>query len=419
MSTASDDQHLEQYLAGGSELTDAYAEIRESTPALPPMHLDARVLGAARQSVAPEPLAPIARRQSFSRHWALPVSLAAVVVLSVSLVVVIQPTSQTNDQRALSVPSNRTDAAPLETLSTPGPVQPDAPPPARKSSPGGSRSLAPRATLRPAAPTARTPLPAASANGSERSPAAARPGGGSSARSLRPSSAAGTAARALKDEEPPRTDARNEDPGSTVRPLNRAVIDAERARQQAQERRAKVEAEREVSQRRQEADAINAARSAREDATRQALEQTQRAEQARAEARRRLAEQASENLTRPKPGPLSESLERDKNAARGAEAAGRLVPEQARPAPGTNEADGTVEPEAAGAGAEVPAAATPAGDVASDQRRATRAYQLALEIVRDHLSRGRLDAARAALTQLQTRFPGQPVPSDIEAALAQ
>jgi hypothetical protein len=84
------DQELQRYLQDGAELSAAY---REASAELPPMHLDARVLGTARQIANQrEPIAkPQAPMAPFSRHWAWPVSLAAILVLSVSLVVIVQP----------------------------------------------------------------------------------------------------------------------------------------------------------------------------------------------------------------------------------------------------------------------------------------------------------------------------------------
>lgn len=94
---AGSDLEFEQYMEGSSELSARY---REGSEELPPMHLDARVLGAARQLASQrEPIAkPHAPMAPFSRHWAWPVSLAAVLLLSVSLVIVVQPEVELSDE---------------------------------------------------------------------------------------------------------------------------------------------------------------------------------------------------------------------------------------------------------------------------------------------------------------------------------
>ena len=95
--SAGSDLEFEQYMEGSSELSATY---REGSEELPPMHLDARVLGAARQLASQrEPIAkPRAPMAPFSRHWAWPVSLAAVLLLSVSLVIVVQPEVELSDE---------------------------------------------------------------------------------------------------------------------------------------------------------------------------------------------------------------------------------------------------------------------------------------------------------------------------------
>lgn len=68
------------------QLGELYRELPFSEP---PMHLDANILKAAREDTVSQPSrGPI---QPFSRHWAWPVSLVALMVLSVSVVVLVQP----------------------------------------------------------------------------------------------------------------------------------------------------------------------------------------------------------------------------------------------------------------------------------------------------------------------------------------
>lgn len=393
MSTSSDDQYLDRYLSGGSGLSQAYGELRDASPELPPMHLDARVLGAARQSVAPEPLAPLSKRSSFSRHWALPVSLAAIVVLSVSLVVVVQPTSETADQQILTVPSDRTDGTPLDPR-----------PGSRAAQPAASR---PQPVIRAPTPSAadqarpqkrgisglNRSLSSDTAKGRVKS-TVKRPGNRINSRSLRAPAASATTGAALENETDAAAEPKDQVTGSPSAPLNRAIIAAERARQQAESRREEADAAREVTQRKQEAEAINAARAAREQAARQALQQTERAERARDEARRRLTEDQAVSGTLETPADLSETT-----------ASGTVSPPSPAPA----------KPAAAisAPAPSVPAAPTPARDARTD-----RAYELGLEIIRDHIDRGRLEAARSALNQLKQRFPDRAIPADIAAALA-
>ena len=68
------------------QLGELYRELPFSEP---PMHLDANILKAARDDTMSQPSrGPI---QPFSRHWAWPVSLVGLMVLSVSVVVLVQP----------------------------------------------------------------------------------------------------------------------------------------------------------------------------------------------------------------------------------------------------------------------------------------------------------------------------------------
>jgi len=78
-----DDRELDRYLRGDSEVSRLY---RQGADEQPPPELDARIVAQAHRDAAPRRAAagPLARR------WTLPVSLAAVVVLSVSVVLLMQ-----------------------------------------------------------------------------------------------------------------------------------------------------------------------------------------------------------------------------------------------------------------------------------------------------------------------------------------
>ncbi len=115
---------------------------RAGADAAPPAHLDDAIRAAARREVAAGP------RRSGSRRWAVPVSLAAVVVLSVSVVTmmreqgadrlesVIQPPAETpavTVQREVAGPAPTTapEAAPLRQPAVPPPVAAPAEPAAK------------------------------------------------------------------------------------------------------------------------------------------------------------------------------------------------------------------------------------------------------------------------------------------------
>jgi len=78
------DQAFEEYLQGGSNLSRRY---RETSQMQPPKHLDEKILTASRKAVDAKPRLAYS---PFSSTWTVPVSLAAVLVLSVGLVISIQ-----------------------------------------------------------------------------------------------------------------------------------------------------------------------------------------------------------------------------------------------------------------------------------------------------------------------------------------
>ena len=76
MSDQKDDKALEEYLQGGSELSRRYQAGKQAEP---PKELDAAILKAARSAVTK-------KTGLRSRNWYVPLSLAAVVVIGVSVV---------------------------------------------------------------------------------------------------------------------------------------------------------------------------------------------------------------------------------------------------------------------------------------------------------------------------------------------
>ena len=100
--TPSDDT-LEEYLAGDSPLSRRY---RESNDEAPPAEIDARIIAAAREQAGePPPVFPVPVPP---RRWFVPLSVAATVVLSFSLVMsLVFQTPEMMDQ----MPVIATDAA--------------------------------------------------------------------------------------------------------------------------------------------------------------------------------------------------------------------------------------------------------------------------------------------------------------------
>jgi hypothetical protein len=80
-----DDKELNDYLKGNSELSNRY---HASSVVEPPAHLDEKILSAAKDAVT-----DVKQKSKVAFHkspWALPVSIAAMITLSVSLVVTMQ-----------------------------------------------------------------------------------------------------------------------------------------------------------------------------------------------------------------------------------------------------------------------------------------------------------------------------------------
>ena len=104
-----DEQILENYLQGGSALSEAY---RVEEKARPPAHLDKAILLAASEAIKPKQLPKVAY-SPFARSWYVPASMAAVLTLCVGLVFTIYKDSE---QTLLTAPKSEYD---IETLTVP------------------------------------------------------------------------------------------------------------------------------------------------------------------------------------------------------------------------------------------------------------------------------------------------------------
>ncbi len=104
-----DEQILENYLQGGSALSEAY---RAEEKARPPAHLDKAILLAASEAIKPKQLPKVAY-SPFARSWYVPASMAAVLTLCVGLVFTIYKDS---GQTLLTAPKSEYD---IETLTVP------------------------------------------------------------------------------------------------------------------------------------------------------------------------------------------------------------------------------------------------------------------------------------------------------------
>lgn len=104
----------------GAEERDARLDrlYRETERDSPPAHVDAAIRAAARREVGARPRAPAAAL----RRWRVPVSIAALVVLSVTLVTLVR--EEGGDDRAQVAP--RLAPAPKPAAGAPRPAQPDA-----------------------------------------------------------------------------------------------------------------------------------------------------------------------------------------------------------------------------------------------------------------------------------------------------
>lgn len=137
-----DTQHADA-LPGEADVARAY---RAAAQDAPPASLDARILAEAQRAVAkPKARAP------FGGHWAIPLSTAAVIVLSLGVVLLLSEQGALN-HREVSVPM--VAEAPLQAparsapAAPPEPAPPAAPPPAKaKLSESAQGVMAPQTAL--------------------------------------------------------------------------------------------------------------------------------------------------------------------------------------------------------------------------------------------------------------------------------
>ena len=112
-----DDQILENYLQGGSALSEAY---RAEEKVRPPAHLDKAILLAASEAVKSKQLPKVAY-SPFARSWYVPASMAAVLTLCVGLVFTIYKDS---GQTLLTAPKSEydidTQTVPVEAVKSIG-----------------------------------------------------------------------------------------------------------------------------------------------------------------------------------------------------------------------------------------------------------------------------------------------------------
>jgi hypothetical protein len=113
---------------------------REAERSIPPAHLDAAILAAARRDVGARPL-PLT---SAARRWRVPVAIAAVVVLSVSLVTLVR---EEGGEELVQV-------APGPAVAPKPPGSPTPPAPASAQPDAEKRSVSAAPALRRAAPPA-------------------------------------------------------------------------------------------------------------------------------------------------------------------------------------------------------------------------------------------------------------------------
>ena len=141
MNKSSANLQFEQYLDGASLVSARY---RETGGEQPPMHLDVRILCAAIQRVCAQTGNSSERGFApFSQHWAWPMSLAAVVVLSVSLVVIVQPQADSVGEPQIPLPR-------ALDRSRPSPATPPVPRPlAEQQADGVQRGCENRSVLAP------------------------------------------------------------------------------------------------------------------------------------------------------------------------------------------------------------------------------------------------------------------------------
>ena len=120
---------------------DLSALYRQAAEEQPSAGLDARILAAARATTAP----PQVVSQSWLNRWKIPVVLAAIVLLTTTLTLLVQD----EDAGRLSVPDPVTTRAPIPAKEI-APPPPAAPAPARAELPPKSARPAPKTVTEPA-----------------------------------------------------------------------------------------------------------------------------------------------------------------------------------------------------------------------------------------------------------------------------
>ena len=114
-----DDLELERFLAHKSDLQEAYASLEDDSPSA---STDAAILAAAANAVHLE----TTKRASgpFGSHWTVPTSLAAVVVLSVSVVFLVERESVLTYEPAAPHSESAPPASQPAGFASPGTVMP-------------------------------------------------------------------------------------------------------------------------------------------------------------------------------------------------------------------------------------------------------------------------------------------------------
>ena len=102
-----DDKELNDYLEGNSEISNGY---RASNSAEPASSLDAKILSAAKEAVTE--IKPKSKVKFHKSPWVKPVSIAALITLSVSLVITMQ---QETGQPLISEPKVEMNGFPAKT----------------------------------------------------------------------------------------------------------------------------------------------------------------------------------------------------------------------------------------------------------------------------------------------------------------
>lgn len=177
-----DDRELDDYLRGESPLSAAYREARGDEPSA---DLDEVLLEKARREMH---LGPKVAWSPFTRSWSLPLALAAVLVVSVTVTLVMH--EQTGEP--LPVPAKPAAETPVATPELP---------PAKEKAPLAPPA-APPAPERARAPAAAVPFPAeksAPAPREQRAPATVAPAPPAGEAGLAASAERPAAAPALQD----------------------------------------------------------------------------------------------------------------------------------------------------------------------------------------------------------------------------